>query len=350
MSTTIGRNEKCPCGSGKKYKKCCEKGSAGQLDQLLNKELRELQADIIRFTWDHYEYEIKDYLKEHNDNFPIPDEAEEVFEFCAVTWFATSHAKNGKTAMDEYLGSLSKSKYRPKVKVMAEAWGNSYPSVFRAVGLDNSKSLTVEDIFTKETTEVKLLDQDYLPEQGDLIIATVLLSEPAVFFGTFFNIPSNIADEVAGEVLRLYDKNGDGNPISFMKESFLLIVDRFMFPEPVPPINEWEWPSQKHREVAEAYEEYIKELDHSETFANQGLTLWSQYCEEANSAIRNPQIYTAALIYLILSQRQTPVSISQKQLAEAFGISAGSVSSKYRDMKKTLENELQAKEEITTSA
>jgi len=23
---TIGRNELCPCGSGKKYKKCCSKG------------------------------------------------------------------------------------------------------------------------------------------------------------------------------------------------------------------------------------------------------------------------------------------------------------------------------------
>ncbi|MFT9447432.1 SEC-C metal-binding domain-containing protein [Gluconobacter japonicus] len=23
MSTKVGRNEPCPCGSGKKYKKCC---------------------------------------------------------------------------------------------------------------------------------------------------------------------------------------------------------------------------------------------------------------------------------------------------------------------------------------
>jgi len=26
----IGRNEPCPCGSGKKYKKCCEAGAAAQ--------------------------------------------------------------------------------------------------------------------------------------------------------------------------------------------------------------------------------------------------------------------------------------------------------------------------------
>jgi len=341
VSTTIGRNEKCPCGSGKKYKKCCEKGSAVQLDQLLDKDLRELQADIIRYTWDHYKDKINDYIKVHNENFPIPDEAAEVFEFCALTWFATSLANNGKPVIDEYLSSYSKTISRPKVKMMAEAWKKSYPSVFRAVGLDNGNSLTIEDIFTKETSQVKLLDQDYLPKQGDLIIATVLLSEPAVFFGTFFNIPADFADEVATEVLGIYEKTGHGNPKAFMKDSFLVIVDLFMFSDPVTPKESWEWPSEKHREVAKAYEEYIKGLEHSKTLIHRGLTLWFQYIEKANPAIRNPQIYTAALLYLILSQSPTPASISQKQLAEAFGISAGSISSKYRDMKKVLENQFE---------
>lgn len=30
MSEKIGRNDPCPCGSGKKYKQCCLKGSSGQ--------------------------------------------------------------------------------------------------------------------------------------------------------------------------------------------------------------------------------------------------------------------------------------------------------------------------------
>ncbi|RDU37081.1 hypothetical protein DRW41_10370 [Neobacillus piezotolerans] len=350
MSTTIGRNEKCPCGSGKKYKKCCGKGAVVQLDELLDKELKELQGDIIRYTWSHYESEIEDYLQEHDKNFAIPDEAKEVFEFCALTWFATSHAKNGKTVMDEYLDAHSKTISRPKVKEMAEAWRNSYPSVFRAVSLDNGKFIIVEDIFTNETSQVKLLEREYLPEQGDLLMATVLSSEPAVFFGTFFNIPANFADEIEREILALYKDTGSGNPISFMKESFLLVLERFMFPEPVTLLEGWEWPSQKHREVAEAYQEYIKEIDDSKKLANLGLTLWSQYSAKANPAIRNPQIYTAALIYLILSHSQVPVAISQKQLAEAFGTSAGSISSKYRDMKKALVDELKEVEAITTSA
>jgi uncharacterized protein len=30
LRTKVGRNEPCPCGSGKKFKKCC--GSAAELD------------------------------------------------------------------------------------------------------------------------------------------------------------------------------------------------------------------------------------------------------------------------------------------------------------------------------
>lgn len=138
-------------------------------------------------------------------NHPVPAEAIEVFEFCALTWFATSLDRNGTTVMDEYLGSFSKHISRPKVKQMAEAWRNSYPSVFRAVSLENGNGLIVEDIFTKETSQVKLLVQNYLPEKGDLMIATVLLSEPMVFFGTFFNIPASFADEVEREILTFYE-------------------------------------------------------------------------------------------------------------------------------------------------
>ncbi|WP_158587447.1 YecA family protein [Neobacillus notoginsengisoli] len=348
--STIGRNDKCPCGSGKKYKKCCSKGSVVQLEQVLDGELRELQADMIRYTWNNYESEIKEYLKEHYDNFSVPDEASEVFEFCALTWFATSVVKNGKTVLDEYLDSFAKTISRPKVKGLAEAWRNSYPSVFRMVELENGKFLTVEDIFTKETSQVKLLDQDYLPEQGDLIIATVLLSDPKLFFGTFFNIPANFAKEVERAVLALYKETGNGNPKAFMRDSFLVALDRFMFPEPVTLLDGWEWASEKHREVAEEYQEYIGEIDGSKEFVNLGLKLWFHYSDKANPIIRNPQIYTAALIYLILSQIPTGGTISQKQLAEAFEVSAGSISSKFRDMKKVLHKELQEIEETTTSA
>lgn len=49
----IGRNESCPCGSGKKYKKCClERDSVGMPPLLTeNAEPEELSEDIYD-DWD----------------------------------------------------------------------------------------------------------------------------------------------------------------------------------------------------------------------------------------------------------------------------------------------------------
>ena len=41
----VGRNEPCPCGSGKKYKKCCESKATFSIEEVQSEELeRILQA------------------------------------------------------------------------------------------------------------------------------------------------------------------------------------------------------------------------------------------------------------------------------------------------------------------
>jgi len=43
MSAKPGRNDFCPCGSGKKYKNCCESGVSG----LRNKRLSQLLLGVL---------------------------------------------------------------------------------------------------------------------------------------------------------------------------------------------------------------------------------------------------------------------------------------------------------------
>ncbi|MBQ0139152.1 MAG: SEC-C domain-containing protein [Kurthia sp.] len=44
----IGRNDPCPCGSGKKYKKCHGKNAEGNIQQLVNDELNRLERSFIQ--------------------------------------------------------------------------------------------------------------------------------------------------------------------------------------------------------------------------------------------------------------------------------------------------------------
>src|SRR5690625_5989566 len=45
----VGRNDLCPCGSGKKYKKCCMNNKVVSLDGVIDKELNQLQEPLLYF-------------------------------------------------------------------------------------------------------------------------------------------------------------------------------------------------------------------------------------------------------------------------------------------------------------
>ena len=48
-----GRNEPCPCGSGKKYKQCCQRHDEIQAVQA--RSLRKLNADAIKIAIEHHQ-------------------------------------------------------------------------------------------------------------------------------------------------------------------------------------------------------------------------------------------------------------------------------------------------------
>lgn len=348
----VGRNDACPCGSGKKYKKCCEKNEVVSFDHIIDRELFEIQGDILRYTSERYENELEDYIEEHLENYPLPDEAIELLGFYTLTWFTTSLSKNGKTVLDEYLDSNLKNITRSQTKEMVQGWRNNYPSVFRTASVENGKFLMLDDIFTKESIQVKLLDTEDLPDKGDILLGTVLLSEPAMFLGTFFSIPSSNAEEVEQAVLELYSKRGGRNPKGFMKEDFLSVLDCFMSPEiiSIDPIEDLEWHSNKHRLVAENFKRMLEELGTPGILAKLGITLWYSFCEAAKPKISNSSIYEAALIYMVTSLTPLPSPLSQKDLAGLYGVSTSSISSKYSEMKKALKKDLEELEEIIASS
>ena len=49
MMKSVGRNESCPCGSGKKYKKCCGAKEAVSITHVIEGEVDDLQKRLIHF-------------------------------------------------------------------------------------------------------------------------------------------------------------------------------------------------------------------------------------------------------------------------------------------------------------
>lgn len=63
MADQVGRNDPCPCGSGKKYKKCCMQSEEVNPAREIREELQELMQEQKFSSLE----EANEFIKEHND-------------------------------------------------------------------------------------------------------------------------------------------------------------------------------------------------------------------------------------------------------------------------------------------
>lgn len=147
----VGRNDPCPCGSGKKYKKCCETKESISIEEVQTEEVeRILQAfydeyperkDIPEFgelvqAW-------SDSLKEYLEH--------EMIEAIVLDEFFFHHRPDIWTG---YLERLQKKTVRPSILKVIEQW--SEPRIFvGAVEAVEEDYMTVTHILTKETIQLR---------------------------------------------------------------------------------------------------------------------------------------------------------------------------------------------------
>ncbi|MFC7062443.1 SEC-C metal-binding domain-containing protein [Halobacillus seohaensis] len=115
----VGRNDPCPCGSGKKYKKCCG-----------NSKVIEFPTQIVNNELDQYFRSLQEYIVDHYPHvmpaIPAKSDTEKLHEFFSIlqkTVF-NSHKEN-KTIMEEYVNRVKDSVIRPATKESLESWPNS---------------------------------------------------------------------------------------------------------------------------------------------------------------------------------------------------------------------------------
>ncbi|MEK7827694.1 MAG: SEC-C metal-binding domain-containing protein, partial [Thermodesulfobacteriota bacterium] len=172
----VGRNHPCPCGSGKKYKKCCLLKESGQGAEpaepgprkppVPDPVFQSLQKSLSRYV----EREIfrKDFLRatgifwniETREPIMLPERAsEDKGQF--HDWFIHDYRTgNGKTIIegfcDRRLNTLSAEEKR-----LAESLLKSYSSIYEVQDVREGEGLTIRDVFTGETMAVQEVSGSY---------------------------------------------------------------------------------------------------------------------------------------------------------------------------------------------
>lgn len=337
-----GRNDVCSCGSGKKYKNCCGKNNVVSLERRIDMELNDIQLDILRYAMKNYHEDIEGYLEECYEEYNIPDEAMDLFHFFACTWYITSMEVAGKTIFEEYIDRFLHTQNRQRIKDILQSWKNVRPSIYTILEQDENLSITVQDLFTNEKQKVKIFEEDHFVEPKGMILGTILpVGEASIFFTTFLDLTSVESKERDKQILHLYEMSGNKSSSEFMSEYFLEVLDIFIFGKVEVAIDDLEWISPKHKEVAEYYHEYIRGCGYDQTLINLGIFLWNQYCLRENPIIKKMNLYIATLIYLVLKLFPFGDELTQIELAEEFGVSGGSISTKCKDIEAVLAEDIE---------
>ncbi len=193
----IGRNDPCPCGSGKKYKKCC-----GRLEDIVDvfqdrfTYYNQLISAIKIKLDQYYGDQIKKNRKEYQNQFlrytvekTLPAEHETFFS--DWLWFDRTDTK-GNTPGTRYLNENANFMEKPFLDCLA-GLNSSYLSVYEPGEIQDNK-LKVIDIFSKEEHQVLLKDPGELENNDNKLLLfgrLVNVPEVTIFSGMVLIIENN---------------------------------------------------------------------------------------------------------------------------------------------------------------
>jgi hypothetical protein len=167
---SIGRNEPCPCGSGKKYKKCClQRGPEpiNYMKQKLNRFHERVVGDLLQHGAKVFGPEALDEAAEEFFGWPEGEEAEEIdleyHETLFYPWFLfkwrieSADDKRSLTGprdlsiVHSYLQTQGK-RLDPVEREYLESFRDAPFSFFQVTAVEPGKSVSLRDL---------LLDRDY---------------------------------------------------------------------------------------------------------------------------------------------------------------------------------------------
>lgn len=340
LGVKVSRNDPCPCGSGQKYKKCCGKQKTVSITSIIEKEIQALQAQIIQYTVDEFEIEMEADFESKIDDILTEDENElDFYQFVHSVWFALFFpVEKGKTPLQLFIEEQSRYIQRPKVKEILLSWTNPRPVAGRMLSL-KPDSLILKDTLTKEEINVKLLDPiDAKKNDFAFGILVPFGSEP-IFFPIVFDLEGEKDGKEEKYLQEEFSLSRYQDPTKFLTGEFLRLMNELPFATVGFGVNDFEWTSPEHKDVALLYEKEMQKLEAPSTNIATGIILWAKYCQKEPKLIKRPATYAAAIHYINMTVSPL-IDVTKKEIALIYGISPSTLGTAIMDLEFALQDEI----------
>ncbi|TFD95810.1 YecA family protein [Jeotgalibacillus sp. R-1-5s-1] len=334
----VGRNEPCPCGSGKKYKKCCASKKVVNLQTLLVNEQMDLQLAFLnegkapnpQNNKDSYQY----ILEETQDVFGEP-------QFLTVYLTYLFGLRETPSHWDAFLDERIPQMERPRMKELASEWREPV-SVLADVGEMDEATREVQMTDLLDGTVYDVIIPEFHSWASIDFLFTYLLPLEDKWVPYGFMFPSVYTkDEKSTLVNRLQVLNRD----ELLTDEGIVSVITALVGRDEADGEDWFAGMLADHEENEDQQSALHEMKaYWDGQGDDSLPLFAchlaaDYFAEHGEKIRKPQTYLAAISYL-MSQHATDTPLTQKEAGEAFDVTASSVSSAVRKIEDWFKEEL----------
>lgn len=348
--STVGRNEPCPCGSGKKYKKCCEKENVVNIDSMVNQELDVLQAQLYDFIATAQDPKMEEAYHEYLKKMDLMKADPDIYEMAFVSWYgSTQKDEEGVRLIDRFIDKSVGTVTRPQTAAVLESWRNLRVTAGTVEKVDDS-TLHVEEVITGEKLVVK--ERFGNLEENSFFLALLLPNgDKYLPFAQYFIYPS--IEKAATELVKIRFEQGEfENLQDYLADQYMMLADvGFVLysaekkksgkkaavdsegteieapAEAEAPLEGVEiWMTPEYNEAITSLKTFLTEKGEDKAESELLVSVLEKYFYTERPTIRNPKIYSGALVDMAKNIDEISIRHVQKELAEYFDVSANSIS------------------------
>ncbi|MEK3936043.1 SEC-C metal-binding domain-containing protein [Sporosarcina sp. FSL W7-1349] len=324
----IGRNDPCPCGSGKKYKKCCALKETDPVEALTGEELNRIitsvyehpptPADMAEF--EKYRRQWLNRLDKSWGREEIEEAVSEYFLFIARSDIWKRH-----------LVRTSNSPIRETVRSVLDVWKNPFVLFGKVIG-EQEGFLVVEEILGND---MHFLDKEpgmpFRDLTEDLLVFGIVLPDNRKIENGIYVISSLVfmrdqIDVIRNEIIALAEKSGYETSLEFYKEHMVDVYEILMDRESpsVDQVTETLTPLQQDA-VLKLDEVFDSEIDNPEVkFVLKNILVSYIVLQQPN--FRKPETLAAAMFQAAYDIGIIPDEMYTKsRIAKLFGVSTASM-------------------------
>ncbi|WP_026691203.1 YecA family protein [Alteribacter aurantiacus] len=333
--TKVKRNDPCPCGSGKKYKKCCmNKQQAVTTASVKDeKDFQQFLPKVVEFSAP-YEEQLQQSIWKDVKELHMLEKADQQAFVQSMSLWSLFNAKvvDGKTIVEKYIDEHGQS-YSNSFQQFLTQWKQIRPAIYRIEQAD-SKHLTIEEWFDHTRIPLEITDTTKQLSQNDMIIGYLYPTLAGYALGSdIMIIPESFVKTFAYEWEKFYGffakKEESARDLLTREYPSALQILSGILTEMAVNIDD-DALSDKAQEAFEILVNNISLRDFAYTNVIHARLLWTEFVEQKSPRITKPEVFAAALEYWMHQLGEPNKKVSQKSIAEKYGVSPSTISSKYK--------------------